>query len=210
MIRVLIADDHVIVRNGLRELFQDMGGFTAAGMVASGEDVLEVLRHDQFDLILLDLSMPGIGGRDLVGCIRILNAKIPILVLSMHDEPHIVKRVLKAGASGFVSKGSAEDTLMLAIRKVAAGGRFIDSSITEQLIFSLPASGASAPGDCLSPRELQVMRRLAQGQSVTEIAAELLISDKTVSTHKMRLMRKMNLRSNAELVRSAVDHGLVD
>lgn len=210
MIRVLIADDHVIVRNGLRELFQDMGGFTAARMVASSEDVLEVLRHDQFDLILLDLSMPGIGGRDLVRCIRVLNARIPILVLSMHDEPHIVKRVLQAGASGFVSKGSAEDTLMLAIRKVAAGGRFIDSSITEQLIFNLPASGASAPRDCLSPRELQVMKCLAQGRSVTEIAAELLISDKTVSTHKMRLMRKMNLRSNAELVRCAVDHGLVD
>lgn len=210
MIRVLIADDHVIVRNGLRELFQDMGGFTATRMVASGEDVLEVLRHDQFDLILLDLSMPGICGRDLVGCIRVLNAKIPILILSMHDEPHVVKRVLQAGASGFVSKGSAEDILMLAIRKVAAGGRFIDSSTTEQLILNLPASGTSAPHECLSPRELQVMKRLAQGRSVTEIAAELLISDKTVSTHKVRLMRKLNLRSNAELVRCAVDHGLVD
>lgn len=210
MIRVLIADDHAIVRRGLSELFMDMGGFTVAGVAANGEDLLEELRRATFDLILLDLSMPGIAGRGLVRAIRVQNPLVPILVLSMQDDPHIVKRVLQAGASGFVTKGSGEDTLMLAVRKVAKGGRFIDSSITEKQVFDLAATSPALPSASLSPRELQVMKLLARGCSCTAIAAELQISDKTVSTHKVRLMHKLNIRSDAELVRCAIEHGLVD
>lgn len=212
MIRVLIADDHVIVRKGLQELFRDMGDISATGMVASGEELLTRLRdnHSQFDLLLLDLTMPGVSGIELIARIRSINAKLPILVLSMYDEPQIVRRVLQAGVSGFVTKGSGEDSLVTAIRKVAYGGRFVDSAVIEQVMFDTPARSESILHKCLSPRELLIMKRLAKGQGVAEIGNELFISDKTVSTHKARLMLKMKFQSNAELVRYAVDHHLIE
>lgn len=209
MIRVLIADDHAIVRNGLKHMFTLMGDAVAAGEATTGAEVLEALRHGQFDLLLLDLDMPGISGVSLVGRIRDYNAKLPILVLSMHNEFQIAKRVLQAGVSGFVTKGSRQDTLMNAVRQVAAGGRFVDSVIAEQMLFNNPLSGEITLHKQLSERELHIMKLFAMGRSINEIAEELFISNKTVSTYKARLMQKMNLQSNAELVRYAVDHGLI-
>ncbi len=210
MIRVLIADDHVIVRGGLKQLFALVGDIVVAGEATNGAEVLEALRHGQFDLVLLDLTMPGISGVSLIGHIRALNAQLPILVLSMHNELQVAKRVLQAGAAGFVTKGSKQDTLMDAVRKVAAGGRFVDPVIAEQMMFEKPVSGEIAPHQRLSERELHIMKLFAKGRGINEIAEELCISNKTVSTHKARLMQKMNFQSNAELIRYAADQGLIE
>jgi two-component system, NarL family, uhpT operon response regulator UhpA len=210
VIRVLIADDHVIVRSGLKQLFGLMGDITVAGEATNGEEVLEALKHGQFDLLLLDLTMPGLSGVNLIGRIIVSNPSLPILVLSMHNELQIAKRVLQAGAAGYVTKGSGQDTLMSAIRKVAAGGRFVDPTVAEQMMFEKPTPGESAPHERLSERELHIMKLFAKGKGINEIAEELFISNKTVSTHKARLMQKLNFQNNAELVRYAADHGLVE
>ncbi len=210
MIRVLIADDHVIVRSGLKQLFGLMGDITVAGEATNGMEVLEALRLGAFDLILLDLTMPGLSGVTLIGQIHAQYPKLPILILSMHNELQVAKRVLQAGATGFVTKGSMQDILMDAVRKVAAGGRFIDPVIAEQMMFEKPATGEVAPHERLSERELHIMQLFAKGMGINEIAEELFISNKTVSTHKARLMQKMNFQSNSELIRYAADHGLIE
>jgi DNA-binding NarL/FixJ family response regulator len=212
VIRVVIADDHVIIHKGLQDLFRDVGGISAAAKIFSGEELLKLLSdaNSRFDLLMLDITMPGLSGIELISHVRILRPKLPILILSMHDEPQIVRRVLQAGASGFVTKGSDEDILVAAIRKVAQGGRFVDSAVIEQVMFEAPARSEVVAHDCLSPRELQVMKSLARGRSLAEIASECFISDKTVSTHKARLMQKLNFQSNAELVRYAIDHRLIE
>lgn len=209
MIRVLIADDHAIVRGGLKQLFALMGDIEVAGEATDGTEVLEALRDGQFDLLLLDLTMPGLSGVTLIGRIRAQNPKLPILVLSMHNELQVAKRVLQTGASGFVTKGSMQDILMDAVRRVAAGGRYVDPAIAEQMMFEKTVPGEAAPHERLSERELHILKLFAKGKGVNEIAAELFISNKTVSTHKARLMEKMGLKNGAELVRYAADHGLV-
>jgi len=209
VIRVLIVDDHVLVRRGLSALCREMADFSVAGMGANGADVQVALGCTRVDLVILDLSIPGVACRELIGDIRTVNARVPILVFGMFDDPLVVKRVLLAGASGVVSKACDMDTLVLAMRKVAAGARFIDSSISEKLLFNGVLSCSSFAWESLTPRERQVMELLVQGKKVTAIAVELSISDKTVSTHKLRLMRKLNVRNDAELVRYSVDHGLI-
>lgn len=212
MINVLIADDHAIVRGGLKQLFALMGDIAVAGEAMDGKEVIEILQHrSDFDLLLLDLTMPGISGINLITRIRAQNKTLPILVLSMHCELQVAKRVLQSGASGFITKGSPQETLVAAIRKVAAGGRFVDPVLAEQMMFEKPGgAGGEAPHDKLSERELHIFKLIAQGKSVNEIAEKLFISNKTVSTHKARLMQKMNFQSNAELVRYAADHSLIE
>lgn len=209
MIRVLIADDHVIVRSGLKQLFDLMGDIKVAGEAKDGTEAMEMLRHGEYDLLLLDLTMPGLSGVNLIARIRSEYEKLPILVLSMHNELQVAKRVLQSGANGFVTKGSMQETLMDAVRKIAAGGRFIDPLIAEQLMFEKPHTGDTAMHERLSERELHILKLLAKGKGVNEIAVELFISNKTVSTHKARLMQKMNFQSNAELVRYAADQSLI-
>lgn len=210
MIRVFIADDHVVVRGGLKQLFALMGDIVVAGEAADGAELLEKLRHEQFDLLLLDLTMPGLSGVNLIGRVRAEHAKLPILVLSMHNELQVAKRVLQAGAAGYVTKGSMQETLMDAVRRVAAGGRFIDPVIAEQMMFEKSVPGEMAAHERLSERELHILKLFAKGRGVNEIALELFISNKTVSTHKARLMQKMNFQNNADLVRYAADHGLIE
>jgi DNA-binding NarL/FixJ family response regulator len=210
VIRVLIADDHVIVRNGLKQLFALMGDIVVAGEATNGAEVLEALKQGEFDLILLDLTMPGISGVALIAQIVAINIKPPILVLSMHNELQVAKRVLQSGASGYVTKGSMQDILIDAVRKVAAGGRFIDPLIAEQMMFETTPMADADPHERLSERELHIFRLFAKGRGINEIAEELFISNKTVSTHKARLMQKMNFQSNAELVRYAADHNLIE
>jgi DNA-binding NarL/FixJ family response regulator len=207
----LIADDHVVVRSGLKQLFALMGDIVVAGEAANGDEVLATLKQEnQFDLVLLDLTMPGISGISLIAEIRALYPKLPILVLSMHNELQIAKRVLQAGAAGFVTKGSMQDILMDAVHKVSGGGRFIDPVIAEQMMFEKSPAVDLAPHEQLSERELQILKLFAKGHGINEIAEELYISNKTVSTHKARLMQKMGFSSNAELVRYAADHNLVE
>lgn len=210
MIKVLVADDHVIVRNGLKQLFGAMGDLTVAAEAENGDQVLQALQREKFDLLLLDLNMPGLSGVELIEAIRAQYPALPILVLSMRNEVHIAKRVIQAGISGYVTKGGSEALLITAIRKVAAGERFMDTAIAEQLMFEKTASSEVASIECLSERELQIMKLFAQGMSVSEIAKELAVSQTTVSTHKTRLMKKMDFKSNSELVLYAAEYGLVD
>ena len=211
MIRILIADDHVVVRGGLKQLFTLMGDVALAGEASDGMEVLELLKQgSRFDLLVLDLTMPGISGVNLISRIRAIAKSLPILVLSMHNELQVAKRVLQAGATGFITKGSPQEALIAAIRKVASGGRFVDPVLAEQMMFEKPAPREEVPHDRLSERELHILKQIARGKTVNEIAELLFISNKTVSTHKARLMEKMNFQSNAEMVRYAADNDLVE
>ena len=210
MIHILIADDHAIVRGGVKQLLALSSDVEVAGEATNGAQVMEQLHSASFDLVLLDMTMPGISGVDLIARIRMHDAKLPILVLSMRNEAQVVRGALKAGATGYLTKDNEPETLMAAIRKTAAGGRFIDPLLVEQMVFDVDTLGASQAHERLSNREFHILSRLAGGKSVNEIADELAISNKTVSTHKARLMQKMNFRSNAELVRYGVTHGLVE
>ena len=209
MIRVLIADDHGIVREGLKQLFSLGTDIVVAAEAVSGGQVLEAMRGGGIDLVLLDLTMPGISGVNLISRLRAHENCPPILVLSMHNELQIARRALAEGASGYLTKDSDPKTLMSAVRKVASGGRFIDPALAEQMAFDI-GNGERKPHELLSDREFDIFRLLVRGKGVNEIADELAISNKTVSTHKARLMQKMNVQNNAELVRYAVANGLVE
>ncbi len=210
MIRVLIADDHAIVREGLKQLFAMDKDVQVAGESVDGAQTLETVRKGGFDLVLLDMTMPGVSGVNLISRIRAQDGAPPILVLSMHNELQIARRALAAGAFGYLTKDSRPEILMAAVRKVAAGGRFIDPVLAEQMVFETANTGTRPPHELLSDREFHILRLLVRGVSVNDVAEELAISNKTVSTHKARLMLKMNFRNNAELVRYAVSHGLVE
>lgn len=208
MIRLLIADDHAIVRAGLKQLFTLAPDVVVAGEAATGAQVMELLRRAPVDQVLLDMTMPGIHGADLVARIRAHHPALPILVLSMHIEPQIARRALKAGASGYLGKDSEPEVLLAAIRKVATGGRFLDPALAEQMVFDTLAPDPQKPHERLTDREFQILALLAHGATVNDVADRLAISNKTVSTHKARLMQKMGFRSNADLVRYGMMHDL--
>lgn len=207
-IRVVLADDHSIVRSGLRQLLSGTPGLEVAGDAANGETLLALLASVAADIVLLDLSMPGLSGVDLINRIRHAHPQLPVLVLSMHVEAQIVSRVLRAGAAGYVTKDCDPQTLIGAVRKVASGGRYIDPTLVDSVVFNLERDEDHAPHEQLSPREREVLERIAAGQALGQIADELHVSPKTVSTHKMRLMQKLNLQTNADLLKYAVRHGI--
>lgn len=210
MIRILLADDHGLVREGLKQILALARDVVIVGEAMNGGQVLEQLRRGGVDLVLLDMSMPGISGADLILRIRNLEEAPYIMVLSMHNEPQVARRAIQAGAGGYLTKDSDPETLMAAVRKIAGGGRFIDPVLAELMVFEGSEVGRQLPHEQLTERERQILFRLAGGMSINNIAGELSISNKTVSTHKARLMEKMNFRSNAELVRYAVAQGLVE
>lgn len=210
MIRLVIAEDHAIVRGGLRQIFALAPDLLVVGEAVNGGEVLEWLRGEPIDLLLLDLNMPGISGTDLISRVCAHRPDLPILVLSMHNEPQVASRALKAGAKGYVTKDSEPETLLRAIRKVAAHGRFIVPELAEQMVFDATSANAGPAHTLLSDRELQVFRQLTNGRGVNDIARELAISNKTVSTHKARLMEKLQLGSMADLMRYAMEHKLLD
>lgn len=207
MTRILIADDHAIMRGGLKQLIEFDARLQVAAEAENGAQVLEQLRTGEFDLLLLDMSMPGLSGEDLISRVHSRYPRLPILVLSMHNEAQIAQRALRAGASGYLTKDHNPETLLAAIHRVAGGGRYLDPRIAEQLAFasSSPTDDAAAQ---LSDREFQILRLLAQGLSVNQIADQLVISNKTVSTHKTRLMEKMGFTCNADIIKYAMTHGL--
>lgn len=208
MIRILIADDHSVVRIGLKQLFALMGDISVAGEAVNSKEVIEILQQSgDFDLLLMDLFMPGMNGFELIARIRTMNKSLPILVFSMHNDAAFAKRVFQMGGNGFISKGGDQDSLMDAIRKVASGDKFVDPTLIEQMIFEKPSA---PPHENLTDRELLILKMFARGKTGNEIAAELAISKKTVSTHKTNLMQKMNFDSLAELVLYAADYALID
>ncbi|MFP3567464.1 response regulator [Paraburkholderia sp. SIMBA_030] len=207
MIKILIADDHAIVRGGLKQIIATTTDIVVAGEAAQGSEVVDKLRVSHVDLLLLDMTMPGISGVDLIRRVRAEQPALPVLVLSIHNEAQVVSRALRAGATGYVTKDSDPEVLLAAIRKLAAGGRFIDPKLVDAIIFETH-SGDAPPHNILSDREFQVLQMLALGKSINDIADTFSLSAKTISTHKMRLMQKLGLSNNAELIRYAIRHGL--
>lgn len=209
MIRLILADDHAIVRHGLKQILAFVPGITVVGEAGDGRELLEILKKTSCDIVLLDLNMPGYNGVDLIKCMSAEYPDLPVLVLSMHVEGQIASRALKAGAWGYLTKGSEPELLVEAVRKVAAGGHFIDPVLVESLVF-VHTPESRAPHEDLSERETQVFLMLVSGRTVTEIANELFLSIKTVSTHKSRLMGKMNIQTQTDLIRYAIRRQLID
>jgi two-component system invasion response regulator UvrY len=210
MIQVLIADDHLIVREGLKQVLASAGGITVAGEAADGHEVMEHVRQGGWDVLVLDMNMPGPSGIDLIKRIKAHKPDAKVLVLSMHGEDQFALRTLRAGASGYLTKGSAPDVIASAIRRVAAGGRHISPALAETLAFELDPFRDKAPHELLSEREAQVLRMLASGKSIADIATQFSLSANTISTHKHRLMRKLGVSNNAELLRYALQADLVE
>ncbi len=208
MIRLLMVDDHVLMREGLKQLFECVDDIEVGAEAGSGEEVLGILQKELFDLVLLDISIPGIHGVELISKICECPDNPPILILSMHNEVQIIKRKLKAGASGYITKDSSPKELLAAIRKVASGGRYMAPELAEKIAFEASASVPQVPHELLSGRELVILRMLAKGKKVNEIALELDISSKTVSTHKARLMQKMHIDSDIKLMQYTIAHGM--
>ena len=210
MIRALIADDHAVVRQGLKQILGDTPEMVVAGEATTGQEVLDKVRAETWDVVVLDISMPDRSGLDVLKQLRSERPKLPVLVLSMHSEDQYAVRVLKAGASGYLTKDSAPDELVKAIRKVVSGGTYVSSFLAEKLAFEIGIDSSRLPHETLSDREFQVLRLIAAGESVTEIAAELYLSVKTVSTYRARMLEKMNLTTNAELMHYAMQNHLID
>jgi DNA-binding NarL/FixJ family response regulator len=210
MIRVVVADDHTILREGLKQLLLAAGDIDIVGEAGDGHDVMKLVRTVEFDVLLLDMSMPGKSGTELIRQVKAERPRLRVLVLSMHEEQQYAVRAIKAGASGYLTKESASAQIVTAIRKVAAGGAFISAEEAEQLALSSMPHAEGPPHATLSDREYQVFQRLAAGVSVSDIATELNLSGKTVSTHKARLMEKLGVSNPAELIRYALRHRLSD
>ncbi|MCC7484322.1 MAG: response regulator transcription factor [Burkholderiales bacterium] len=210
MIEVLLADDHAIVRAGLKEILADTGDIRVAAEAANGQEVLDRVRARDYDVVVLDLSMPGRSGIELIKLVKDEKPGLRILVLTMHGETQYAVRALKAGASGYLTKETAADELVAAIRRIAAGGAYVNAGTAERLALEFSRPAAAEPHTSLSDREFQVFRLIVGGATVTGIAAKLSLSVKTVSTHKTRILQKMGLANQAELVRYAVRHRLLD
>lgn len=206
MIRILIADDHSIVRSGLRQILATEHDLQVCAEAGQGNEVLGTLRRTAIDVLIMDLSMPGISGLDLIRRVHADAPEVRILVLSMHNEPQLVSRALRTGAAGYVTKDSDPTILISALRKVAAGGRYIDPALVDAMVFGTVDD--APPHEILSDREYEVLRCLCRGLSLAEISEKLHISAKTVGTHKARLMQKLVIDNNAELIRYGMQHGL--
>lgn len=209
MIRVLVAEDHTIVREGIKQLIGMARDLCVAGEASNGQQLLEILRQTPCEVVLLDISMPGVNGLEAIPRIRALASPPAILVLSMHDEAQMAARALKSGAAGYATKDSDPALLLTAIRKVAGGGRYIDPALADRMVFEVGLTDSRPPHALLSEREFSVFERLVRGEGVNEIAQQLSVSSKTVSTHKARLMQKLDAHSVADLVRYAMEHKLV-
>jgi len=210
MIRVIIADDHTILREGVKQLLLAAGDIAVVGEAGDGPETLSRVRAVESDVLILDMSMPGRSGMELIRQIKDEKPRLRILVLSMHAEHQYAVRAIKSGASGYLTKDSAATQLVSAIRKVAAGGAFISAEVAEQLALGAMPHAQVLPHQTLSDREYQVFRLLVAGTTVTEIADRLSLSSKTVSTHKARLMEKLGVGNSTELVYYALKHGLAD
>jgi len=210
VIKVLIADDHAVVRQGLKQILADTAEMVVAGEAVNGEEVLNKIRGETWDVLVLDMSMPGRGGYDVLKDLKLIQPKLPVLILSIHSEEQYAVRLLQAGASGYLTKESAPEELVQAIHKVVNGGRYISPALAEKLAFQLGHESEKPLHETLSDREFQVLRLIAGGKTATGIAEDLALSVKTVSTYRTRILQKMNLKTNAELIRYAIENRLVE
>lgn len=210
MIKVIIADDHPIVRAGLKQILSEDHDIEVAGEAGDGNILLDQVRRHAFDIALLDLTMPGPDGLDVLKQLKIEFPKLPVIILTIHPESQYALRILRAGAAGYLTKESAPDELIGAIRKVHRGGKYISVSLAEKIAFALDAETEKKPHETLSDREYQVLCLLSAGRTVTEIADELSLSVKTISTYRARVLEKMRMKTNAELIHYAIHSGLIE
>ena len=210
MIRILIADDHAVVRRGLRETLGEAFPKVTFGEARNAQEALESVGRQNWDVVILDISMPGKSGLDILGDLHRLRPHLPVLLLSMHPEGQFARRALKAGAAGYLTKESVPEELKEAVRRVRAGGRYVSASLAEKLAFDLRPEADTPVHELLSDREFQVLRMLASGKTVKQIADEIALSVKTVSTYRARILLKTGMKTTAELIRYAIQAGLVD
>ena len=210
MIKVLVADDHPVVREGLKQILAEAQDIEVMAEAEDGHELLRKVRKQDFDVIVLDITMPGLMGLDALKQLKSEQPRLPILILSIHSEEQYALRVLRAGASGYLTKASAPNLLIGAIRKVHLGGKYISSSLAERLADELRGDITKLPHETLSDREYQVMCLIASGKTVTEIADQLALSVKTVSTYRSRTLEKMRIKTNAELTHYAIDNKLME
>lgn len=209
MLKILVADDHTMVREGLKRILTEQPDMTVAGEASDGPETLDRVRSGRYDLVLLDIAMPGRGGLDILKDLKAERPELPVLVLSMYPEEQYAVRTLKAGASGYLTKESAPDELIAAVRKVSKGGKYVTSSLAEKLALYLDTDSEKPVHERLSDREYQVVRMIASGKTVTEIAEALSLSVKTISTNRSRALLKMGMKTNAEITYYAVKQGLI-
>lgn len=210
MIKVLVADDHAIVRRGLRQILAETPDIVVAGEAETPNEVMQLVMRESWSVVLLDIKLRGGSGLELVGWLRRERPQLPTLVLTVYPEEQYAVRAIKAGAAGFLTKESAPERLIEAVRKVAGGGRYVSTELAETLASMVAGEGSGPPHERLSDREFEVMKLLACGKTVSEVAELLALSVKTVSTHRTRILKKMNMRTNAELTSYAVRCGLVE
>jgi len=210
MIRVLIADDHAIVRVGLKQILSETLDLVVTGEACDGLEVLEKVRTNPYDVVVLDVSMPGLNGIDVLKELKYEKAELPVLILSMHSEEQYAIRLLKAGAAGYLTKDRAPEELVAAIHRVALGRKYVTASLAEKLADSLDEDMAKQPHETLSDREYQVLCQITLGKSMKEIGDELHLSIKTISTYRSRILEKMRMKSNAELIHYVIKNKLLD
>jgi two-component system invasion response regulator UvrY len=209
MIRIAIADDHAIVREGLKRILAQTCDLAVTGDVATADELLSLLRSHPFDVLVLDLTLGTRSGLELLKHVRSEFSRLPVLILSMHTGEEYALRALRAGAAGYVQKESAPEELVSAVRRVVSGGTYVSGALAERLALQLARAGSKAAHELLSDRELEVFLLLAAGKAVSEIAADLNLSVKTVSTHRARILEKTGLQRNADIIRYAIEHHLL-
>ena len=210
MIRVLVADDHAVVRRGVVQILDEAPDLVAAGEASSGRQVLQKVQEDDYDVLVLDIGMPDGSGLEVLHQLRTLRPELRVLILSMYPERQYALRALKAGAAGYLTKESAPDELVAAVRRIAQGGKYITQSLAEELTAALVGEAEKSPEEILSDREFQVVCMLAEGKTIASIAEELSLSVKTISTYRARVLEKLNLSNTAEIIRYAFEHKLVE
>ena len=210
MIKVVVVDDHAVVREGLKRIITENVGMTVTGEAADGHEAMLVIKSEPCDVVLLDITMPNKNGLDVLKELHAESPRLPVLVLSMHGEDQYAIRVLRAGAAGYLTKDSAPAKLVQAIRKVVRGGKYVSPTLAERLVYDLGPGSDKAPHEILSDREYQVLCMISSGKTVTQIAEELALSVKTISTYRVRILEKLKMKNNAEITRYAIKEGLVD
>ena len=210
MIKIVIADDHDIVRAGLKQIISDTRDMKVTGESGSAEQLIDLIKKNEYDVVLLDLKMSGMNGLDAIKHIKLLKPDLPGIVLSMHAEDQYAVRTIRAGASGYITKETASENLVAAIKRAVAGGRYISPALAESLADSIAWGGMDTPHEILTDREFQVMCMIASGKSVSEIASELFLSVKTISTYRQRILKKMNIKNNSELTHYVIKNNLLD
>jgi len=210
MIKVLIADDHAVVREGIKHIFNETPDIQVAGEAGNGQEVLEHIGKQEFDLLLLDIAMPGRDGLEILKEVKMLNPKLTVLMLSMFPEEQYALRALKSGASGYLTKDTIPKELVKAVRKVLKGGNYLSSAFSDRLLTEITSNTTKPLHEALSDREFQVMRMIASEKTMNEIADELSLSPKTVYTYRTRILEKMGMKNNMEVTHYATKHGFVD